>query len=371
MQTLPTGQKITIVKRALVAGRRRRPDKQRLMKRHGNLYNAVCNLDNLRLADVKARKLKGHQKGIRYFDRNREANLLTLHEELMNRTYRTSEYRVFPIFERKERLIYMLPYRDRIVHHAIMNVLEGILVPVFTADSYSCVKGKGVHNANDQLKSALKDRANTRYCLQMDVRKFYPTIDHAALKQIIRRKIKDKELLGLLDGIIDSAEGLPIGNYLSQHFANLYMSYFDHWLKEERRVRYYFRYADDIVILGNDKQSLHALLHEIRVYLNDRLKLEVKDNYQIFPVAARGIDFVGYVNYHTHTRVRKRIKQACARKVAKGCSTETAASYKGWFKHADCKHLTKKLLHEKFQRNEHRTTNQPVCGEQIKCTGYP
>lgn len=114
------------------------------------------------------------------------------------------------------------------------------------------------------------------------------------LKSILRRKLKDKRLLRLLDEIIDSADGVPIGNYLSQYFANLYLTYFDHWIKEQKRVKHYFRYADDIVILASDKSYLHSLMGEIRAYLGD-LKLEVKGNWQVFPVAARGIDFVGYV----------------------------------------------------------------------------
>ena len=118
--------------------------------------------------------------------------------------------------------------------------------------------------------------------------KFYPSIDHEILKQVVRRKIKDKRLLWLLDEIIDSADGVPIGNYLSQYFANLYLAYFDHWIKEEKRIKYYYRYADDIVILGSDKNELHSLLHEIRAYLSDRLKLKVKRNYQVFPVDKSG-----------------------------------------------------------------------------------
>jgi len=341
------------------------------MKRFGNLFTTICSMDNLRLADMKARKQKGHQKGVKEFDRDREANLQALHQSLVDGSYRTSAYRVFPIYEPKERMIYMLPYKDRIVHHALMNILEGILVPTFTADTYSCVKGKGVHKANEGLKRALKDRPCTQYCLQLDVRKFYPTVDHEILKQILRRKIKDKQLLALLDSIIDSAEGIPIGNYLSQYFANLYMTYFDHWLKEVKKVRYYFRYADDIVILASNKAELHQLLADIRTYLSINLKLSIKGNYQIYPVPSRGIDFVGYVNDHEHTRVRKRIKQNCARRLKKGCRKETMASYLGWFKHGNCKHLTKKLfINDPFQRNEHPAAKQPLCGEQSKYTRH-
>ena len=143
----------------------------------------------------------------------------------------------------------------------------------------------------------------------MDIRKFYQSVDHEVLKLIVRRRIKDERLLLLLDGIIDSAPGIPIGNYLSQFFANLYLSYFDHWLKEDKKVRYYYRYADDMVILSSNKSNLHTLKDEIRDYLRDVLKLELKDNWQIFPVGKRGIDFIGYVFYHDHVKMRKKDKE--------------------------------------------------------------
>lgn len=139
----------------------------------------------------------------------------------------------------------------------------------------------------------------------MDIRKFYPSINHEILKSIVKKKIKDKSLLKLLFEIIDSADGVPIGNYLSQFFANLYMAYFDHWVKEELKVKYYYRYADDIVLLSDDKNQLRSWVLAIKVYLTNVLELKLKDNYQIYPVESRGIDFVGYVCYHDHTLLRK------------------------------------------------------------------
>jgi hypothetical protein len=181
----------------------------------------------------------------------------------------------------------------------------------------------------------------------MDIVKFYPSVDHRILKTLIRRKIKDQDLLWLLDEIIDSAPGLPIGNYLSQYLANFYLAYFDHWMKEELGVKHYFRYADDLVILAPDKQSLHRIFKNIKDYLIHFLGLQIKGNYQIFPVAARSIDFVGYRFYHTHTLLRKSIKQSFARKVSKGKNPASAASYWGWAKHCNSKRLVKKLLKSK------------------------
>jgi retron-type reverse transcriptase len=319
------------------------------MRRINNLYQRICSIENLQLADSIARKGKLKQPGVIEHDRNREANILALQKMLVEKTYRTSEYTTFPIYEPKERIIFRLPYfPDRITHHAVMNILEPVFVSVFTADTYSCIKGRGIHAAAYAVRSALHDISGTQFCLKLDIRKFYPNVDHDVLKDLLRRKIKDIDLLWLLDGIIDSAEGIPIGNYLSQYFANFYLAYFDHWIKEDRRIKYYFRYADDLVILSDDKAQLHQLLSDIRIYLQDNLKLSVKHNYQIFPVDSRGIDFVGYVFYHTHTRLRKSIKKNFARMIAKRRNAASVASYNGWAAHCNSKNLMRKLLHEKI-----------------------
>jgi len=320
------------------------------MKRINNIYQQICSIENLQLADSIARKGKLKQPGVINHDKNHEKNIHNLQISLINKTYKTSEYTTFTIFEPKERVIFRLPYYpDRIVHHAVMAVLEPMFVSMFTADTFSCIKKRGIHAAANAVKLALKDISGTKYCLKLDIKKFYPNVDHEILKRLLRKKIKDQDLLWLLDGIIDSAEGLPIGNYLSQYFANFYLSYFDHWIKEEKRVKYYLRYADDMVILSNSKPALHQLLSDIRIYLTDNLKLSIKENYQVFPVDDRGIDFVGYVFRHTHTLLRKSIKKSFARTVAKNKSSQSIASYKGWASHCNSKNLIKKLLHEPVQ----------------------
>lgn len=302
------------------------------------------------LADSIARKGKLTQPGVVKHDQNREKNIQDLHRMLSDKTYKTSEYTTFIIYEPKEREIFRLPYfPDRIVHHAVMNILEPIFISTFTADTYSCIKKKGIHAAAAAVRNALSDIAGTRYCLKLDIKKFYPNVDHEVLKQLLRRKIKDADLLQLLDGIIDSAEGLPIGNYLSQYFANFYLTYFDHWMKEELQLKYYFRYADDMVILSDNKEQLHQVLDKIRRYLQENLKLQVKDNYQVFPVDARGIDFVGYVFRHTHTLLRKSIKQSFARMLSRNKNPQSIASYRGWAVHCNSKNLLKKLLGETVQ----------------------
>ncbi|MFZ4705419.1 MAG: reverse transcriptase domain-containing protein [Bacteroidales bacterium] len=323
------------------------------MKRIGNLYEKVCSMENLILADNNARKGKSRQYGVILFDKNKTANLELLHQMLINNEFKTSKYHVFKLDSNgKEREICRLPYfPDRIVHHAIMQVVKPIWLSTFTADTYSCIEGRGIHQAVNKLKVTLQNTEDTRYCLKLDIKKYYPSVDHAVLKQIIRKKIKDPDLLLLLDQIIDSAPGLPIGNYLSQYFSNLYLSGLDHYCKEVLRVKHYYRYADDIVVLHSDKSYLHDILRSINGYVFSNLNLTIKGNYQVFPVEARGLDFLGYVFRHTHVLLRKSIKQRFARKMAllRNNPEKRAlsyASYKGWSDHCNSKNLIKKLNHE-------------------------
>lgn len=316
------------------------------MKRINNLYQKICSIENLQIADAKASKGKSSQYGVIIHNKNKENNIQQLHEMLLSKTYKTSAYTTFKVFEPKEREVFRLPYfPDRIVHHAIMNVMEEIFIKCFTVDTYSCIKGRGIHAAANAVKLALQQPDKTTFCLKLDITKFYPNIDHTILKQLLRKKIKDNDLLWLLDEIIDSADGLPIGNYLSQYLANYYLTFFDHWIKEQLRVKYYFRYADDIVILHANKQYLHSVLSEIRNYLTTNLHLSIKQNYQVFPVAARSIDFVGYRFYHTHTLLRKGIKKSFARMLKNRSNPASIASYMGWAKHCNSINLINKLLH--------------------------
>lgn len=323
------------------------------MKRYNNLFDKIVSLDNLYEADKRARRQKSHRPEVMLFDKNKDKLLLDLQRKLINGEYETSEYYVFKIYEPKEREIFKLPYYpDRIVHHAIMNIMEPIWVSAFVKGTYSCIRKRGIHKALKDVKFALKDEVNTQYCLKLDIRKFYPSIDHDILKTIIRKKIKDKRLLSLLDEIIESAQGVPIGNYLSQFFANLYLTYLDHWIKEQKKVRYYFRYADDIVILGGDKQQLRDLFYDIQDYLNNKLKLNFKDNWQIFKVDSRGIAFVGYRVFHTHTLLRKRIKKRFCKKINKlnkkqnldkDTYKQKICSYIGWIKYCNGRNLLNKM----------------------------
>lgn len=188
-----------------------------------------------------------------------------------------------------------------------MNVVKDIWTKSFIHNTYSCIEGRGIHLCANNLKRDLRKYPNeTTYCLKLDIRKFYPSIPHDGLKKCIRKKIKDKDFLMILDEIIDSTDnvrdisskltnkigiGVPIGNYLSQYFANLYLSELDHLCKEELKCKFYYRYADDIVILSDNKDFLHKVLIYIKLYVHT-IGLKVKDNYQIYPVNSRGINFI-------------------------------------------------------------------------------
>lgn len=323
------------------------------MKRIGNIFDKICDIQNIELADDYARRGKNKKYGILKHDKNRTKENLQLQKSLQQLTYNTSKYSTFTVYEPKKRLIYRLPYYpDRITHWAIMNILEPIWTNIFIKQSYSCVKDRGIHNLLKDLKKVLtKDKEGTKYCLKLDIVKFYPSIDHDILKQIIRRKIKDKRLLILLDNIINSTSGVPIGNYLSQFFANLYLTYFDHWLKEEVKVKYYFRYADDIVILSDSKDKLRQIFILVKLYLKHVLNLNVKHNYQVFPVNKRGIDFVGYVFHHSYIILRKSIKYKIKRllylyyqhKISFKKLKLKLTAYFGWLKYCNSKHFLQYL----------------------------
>lgn len=330
------------------------------MKRVRDLYQEIISIPNLRLADWSARRGKRDTYGVKLHDRNKEENIRRLHQQLKDKSFRNSEYETFKIYEPKERLIFRLPYYpDRIVHHAIMNIMEPVWTKVFTADTYSCIKGRGIHAIIPKMKAALTNES-TKYCLKIDIRKFYPSIDHNVLKEIVRRKIKDDDLLWLLDEIIDSAPGVPIGNYLSQYFSNLYLAYFDHFVKEELKVKYYFRYADDMVFLSDQKSELWDVFEMTKIFMRN-LKLEIKENYRVFPVE-KGIDFVGYVFYPTHTLLRKSIKQNMFRRIKQFKNNpkklnESLAAYNGWMKHCNSYNLRKKVYHE-IEQNQSATTDR-------------
>jgi len=333
------------------------------MKRHGNLFDQVASLENIERAYISARKGKLHYREVRMIDKNPYTYLNDLSRMLNTDTYVPSDY---TIFERKcsngkIRQIYRLPFfPDRIIHHCIVQVLQPIWITLLIRDTFSTIPGRGIRDGMMRLQDALRDRAGTAYCLKIDVKKFYPSVDHSILKDIIAKKVKDERLIKLLAQIIDSAPGIPIGNYISQWFGNIYLAYFDHYVKEDLSVKYYFRYCDDMVFLADSKDRLWSILKRVKSYLNDNLLLQLKQNYQVFPVAARGIDYLGYRFWHDHTLVRRGIVKAFKAMLKdKGTLVQkqkSAASYYGWFVHAN----TKGLIYKYFD-HETKLLRAPTC----------
>lgn len=311
------------------------------MKRHGNIYHKIISLENLILADKKARKGKKKQKDLIKFDKNKTENILSLHNELLNKTYTTSQYTRFVIFEPKRREISKLPYKDRIVHHAVIAHIGPILTKSFISQTYSCIKGRGIHKCLRDLRFALK-KDRPKYCLKIDINKFYPSINCDILKILLRKKFKDRDLLWLLDDIIDSTNGIPLGNYTSQWFGNFYLNEFDHWIKEIKKIKHYFRYCDDMVILSDDKEYLHKLKNEIEEFLYSNLKLKLS-NYQVFLIESRGIDFLGYRCFYDYTLLRDLIKKRFIKMLRTNPNKRSINSYMGWCKFANTNRLIDKL----------------------------
>lgn len=258
----------------------------------------VASTFNLKVAFKRARQGKSFYQSIKEFEKDVDGNIERLRNDLLSHTYRTSEYRKEIVNDSgKERLISKLPfYPDRIVHWAIMLQLDRAFMNRFTIDTNAAISGRGTHSALKLVRDALiNDPENTKYCLKIDVRKYFPHINHSVLKSMVSKLVNDYDLKMLVYEIIDSEpDGVPIGNYLSQYLANLYLSYFDYWVHTELKIKHYSRYMDDMVFFASDHETLVKAFREIQWYLMRNLYLEIKDNWQIFSTKDRYIDFIGY-----------------------------------------------------------------------------
>lgn len=296
-------------------------------------------MDNLRLAHKNASRGKKKYKEVIEIDKDVDKYCKIIQEMLVSKTFTTSEYKVKTKNDRgKVREIFVLPYfPDRIIHHAIMQVLEPIWKKTFITHTYQSIKGRGIHKCKRDVEKITKSDVSVLYCYKIDISKFYPSINNGIMKSIVRKKIKCKDTLWLLDDVIDSIEGVPIGNYLSQFLGNLYLTYFDHYVKEVLRCKYYFRYCDDIVLISESKDELISYIEPIKREL-DKLRLKVKNNEQLFEVEDRGVDFVGYVFYIRYTLLRDSIK----RRMFTTLLTKSYPSYYGWLRHCNGYNLLKK-----------------------------
>jgi len=317
------------------------------LKRVGYIFEKITDIENIKNAIKKASRGKRNKKYVKKILENQDFYAEQIYQMLINKTYKPSPYKIKIIFDganKKERQIYKPRfYPDQIIHWALMLQLQPIIMRGMYRYCCGSVPGRGTSDGQKVLRKWLdSDYKNTKYCLKMDISKFYPSIDNEILKIMFRRKIKDPNCLWLIDAIIDSSEGLPIGNYTSQWFANFYLESLDHYIKQELGVKYYIRYVDDLVLLGSNKRKLHDVRKQIEGYLN-KLNLKLKDNWQVFRVSKRGIDFLGFRFFYDKTilrkrnalRIRRRMKKIGIKKSLNHKDASAVISYWGWIKRSD------------------------------------
>lgn len=328
------------------------------MKRYGDLWDKIIDKENIKMAHKMARKDKSFYAEVQYVDANLDEAVDEIYEMLKNKTYtiKPSDYTKFTKWDKtKFRDIYKLDYfPHRIIQHCLLLQTKEIFINSFISQTYASIPSRGIHLALKTLRNYLQDEENTQYCLKIDIHHFYPSINRKILKNQLRIKFKDKDFMWLSDTIIDSMEGekgIAIGSLASQYFSNFALSKFDHWIKEDKKIKYYQRYMDDCIFLSSSKEKLHQLLNEIIIYLKDNLDLELKPNYQIFPVDDRGIDFLGYRSFRNYTILRKSTYKKFKKKMLRisklykkyGNLTYnqvcTVNSYLGWLKWCNCNNL--------------------------------
>lgn len=317
------------------------------MKRIGLIWERIYALDNIKAAIwFSSAKKRNHEFVIPVLE-DIEAHAKEVQRLLASKTYVPSPYIIKEIRDNssgKIRVIHKPRYfPDQVIHWALILQIQQILMRGMYEYSCGSVPGRGPHYGRKHLRKWLdNDYRRTKYCLKLDIAKFYPSMDNEALKKEFRRKIKDPHVLWLIDTIIDSAQGLPIGNYTSQWFANFALERLDHFIKQELKIPYYMRYVDDLVLLGPNKKTLHRARPAIEKLLAE-LGLHVKDNWQVFLVNSRPIDFLGYRFYRDKTTLRRRNALRIRRRFAKIGKknyltlrdAQAVVSYWGWMKHCD------------------------------------
>lgn len=340
------------------------------MKRLGRIWEDIISVDNLYLAFKKASKRKHHLNSVRNIEDNLDKYIYELHSMLCRREFTTSKYKQYCIYEPKKRVISSLPfYPDRIVQHAVLNILCEYWDRLMIFDSYSCRKNKGQHRGSNRCKQYVREY---KYVLHCDISKFYDSLNHNILKSILRNKIKDIYVLNILDDIIDSVKvnlrgqfgvGVPIGSLLSQWFGNLYMNELDMYIKHHLKCIPYIRYCDDFLLFSNEKKELNEYLVKITCFIT---KLELKfSKARIYPVT-HGVDFLGYRHFRGYTLIRKstvkrmklRIKKILsfpedfsARRLKK--VQGQVSSMNGWLRHANSYNLKRALSFDKIWEKYH------------------
>lgn len=342
---------------------------------YNKLYGKVSSYENLLSAFLKARKGKSGKYYVMEFQLNLQDNLLKLQEELKSKTYYPGKLKKFIIRDPKTRTIHASIFRDRVVHHAVINLLEPIFEKRFISDSFAGRKEKGTHIAvrrfetfvrkvsdNGKLIANSYNNNSIRgYVLKADIKHYFDTIDHETLITIIRKKVDDEDLIWLIRQILDNfktpikGKGLPLGNYTSQFFANVYLNEFDYFIKHELKAKYYIRYVDDFVILHQHKRILEYYLLRIKKYLPS-LKIELHpEKSEIHPLR-NGITFLGYRVFYHYRLLRRRNIRYFMRKLDENIALysnkiiswdQLGARLDGWFgyaKWADTYNLRQKVI---------------------------
>lgn len=339
-----------------------------MAKTYNGLYPSIYSFESLHAAYLRARRGKRTRAEVQRFELDLEGNLIQLQNELIWGTYRTGKYRQFTVQEPKERIVAALPFRDRVVQHSLVEVIDPIWERRFIAESYACRVGRGTHKGADRTQVMLrkvKREHGAVLVLKADIAKFFYSIDHGILKTLVRRRIACKNTLVLIDAIIDSTVkegihvGIPIGNLTSQLFANVYLHELDEFVKHGLREKQYCRYMDDFIIVHHDKAHLQQARVQIEQFLWDRLRLKTNAKTQVFPVGVfhgRALDFLGYRIWTTHRKLRKssiqRITQTMKKlqrlyadgRVTLGRVRQSLISWLGHAQHAETHGLQAKLL---------------------------
>lgn len=300
---------------------------------------------------------KRKRKDVTKFAINLTDNIILLHRVLQDKSYRHGPYFAFKINDPKPRDIHKATVADRLVHHAIYRILYPLYDQRFIFDSFSCRYDKGVQRGINRFRSYARkvsqNHTQTVWIMKGDIKKFFANIDHAILKEILRKDIIDEDALWLLDEVIDSFEsksrpgiGLPLGNLTSQLLVNVYMNEFDHFLKRRLKISYCIRYADDFVIFHKDRSYLEALIPKISNFLETKLRLSLHPDKLFIKSLASGVDFLGWTHFPTHRVIRKSTERRALRRIRNNPRNETLQSYLGLLSHGNTYKLSSRLINE-------------------------
>lgn len=290
-----------------------------------DLFSVIIDPENLFLAWTAFRRGKSHKDDVMEFERELETHIFALHRALKDKTYRHGSYTDFYITDPKRRHVHKASVIDRVLHHAIVQVLTRIYEPTFIARSFSCRVGKGTHMgvvaARQMIRMVSKNNTHPCFVLKCDVRQFFATVDHEILLGLLRNQISDISVMWLLTEIINSFSsdsvahcGLPIGNLTSQLFANVYMNALDQYMKNELRVKHYARYTDDFIVVSDDRQYLEQIIPPIAAFLVQSLKLTLHPDKVSVVKLNQGIDFLGAVLFPHHVQLRQRTQSRIVKK---------------------------------------------------------